>query len=139
MSKAAEAKKPSDSPKTKRPLGDEGSERQGRGFSMTQLAKIASWEGNGTRLELWEELLKDPIMALDKGLEVSRESPSALTSCSKFLRDSHTYCNELQFVGTGNLAKRCGKCPTGKAFWSCVDPWDSVRLRTASHLLECSR
>ena len=36
---------------------------------MTQNAKTAFWEENKTRLELWEEHLKDPIMALDKALK----------------------------------------------------------------------
>ena len=33
---------------------------------MIRLAKITFWEEKTTRLELWEEHLKDPIVAPDK-------------------------------------------------------------------------
>ena len=36
---------------------------------MIQLAKKTFWEEKNTRLELWEEHLKDPIIAVDKALK----------------------------------------------------------------------
>ena len=39
-----------------------------------QLAKITFWEEKKTRLELWEEHLKDPIIALDKAFKCSENS-----------------------------------------------------------------
>ena len=36
---------------------------------MTQIEKTTFWEQIKTRLELWEEHLKDPIVALDKALK----------------------------------------------------------------------
>ena len=41
---------------------------------MIRLAKITFWEAITTRLELWEEHLKDPIVALDKALKVRGRS-----------------------------------------------------------------
>ena len=36
---------------------------------MIRLAKTTFWKRSKTRLELWEEHLRDPIVALDKALK----------------------------------------------------------------------
>ena len=41
---------------------------------MTESAKTTSWKRNKTRLELWEEHLKHPIVALDKALKCAENS-----------------------------------------------------------------
>ena len=45
------------------------SHRTERKSFMIRLAKIAFWEEIQTQLELWEEHLKDPTVALDKALK----------------------------------------------------------------------
>ena len=77
-----------------------------------------------TRSALWEEHLKDPIVALDKALK----------------------CVEIFFRGLGPSARQkgvsqwralasskvCGKSRSGRAFLPYLDPLDSVCLRTES-------
>ena len=40
---------------------------------MIRLAETTFWEEIKTRLELWEEHLKDPIVALDKALKCVKD------------------------------------------------------------------
>ena len=63
-SKATGAKKPSESQKSKSPLGNEGGQRQGEMYYDP--ARKADISGRTkTRLGLWEEHLKDPIIAME--------------------------------------------------------------------------
>ena len=68
MSKAAGAKKPSESQNAKALWATKAAMTGGRN-SMIQLAKKTFLGRKQTRLELWEEHLKDPIIALDKALK----------------------------------------------------------------------
>ena len=72
---------------------------------------------NKTRLALWEEHLKDPIVALDKALESWSEDCLVET-----VTDGRRW----------PPSKFVGKKPIWEGVWSYLDPWDSVRLRTAS-------
>ena len=74
-----------------------------------------------TRLELWEEHLKDPVAALEKALNCPGIRLLGLAFGSKL---------RVASLWVPRFCKICGKGPIGKA--SCLDPWDSVRLRTAS-------
>ena len=64
MSRAAGVKKPNENQKAKAILENEGSQGQERDF-YDQNAKDNTLGSNKTRLELWDEHLKDPIVALD--------------------------------------------------------------------------
>ena len=68
MRKAAGVRKPNESKRSEGRLEDEGGKRRGSGFFMTQSARTTFWEEK-KRLELSEEHLKDPIVALDKALK----------------------------------------------------------------------
>ena len=79
-------------------------------------------ERNITRLELWEEHLKDPIVALDKALsawKISTEAGSrhigskAAMACDRVVSDLMLPLWE-------------------EVLWPFLDAWDSVRLRTTS-------
>ena len=84
MSKAAGAKKPSESQKAKA-LWAVKAAKDREMKSMTQPAKKTFFERKQTRLELREEHLKDPIIALDKSFEVRGESVSRLIVGSRLL------------------------------------------------------
>ena len=60
--------------KSESPLENEGSQRQERGFFYDPERKDTMLGRNKTRLELWEEHLKDPIVALDKALKCMENS-----------------------------------------------------------------
>ena len=56
------------------PLGNEGSQGQGSGYH-DPARKEDIWRRTKTRLELWQEHLKDPIIALEKVLKWCLENP----------------------------------------------------------------
>ena len=97
---------------------------------MTQKDNILG--RNKTRLELWEEHLKDPVVALDKSFEVRGESVSRQTVGSrafvKWLCSYATACGR----GSSGTVPKMWDIPLWESVWPCLDPWDSVRLRTAS-------
>ena len=81
---------------------------------------------NKTRLELWEEHLKGPIVALDKALKCV-ESSSWGVSRPETCGGSVLQWPVLAF------SKVCGKKkPIWEGVWPFLDPWDSVCLRTTS-------
>ena len=53
-----------------------------------------------------------------------------MTSCSKFFAKSHACCSGLRLGDFRHFAKDVGKSVLG--VWPYLDPWDRVRLRTAS-------
>ena len=83
-----------------------------------------------SRLELWEEHLKRPNHSFGRSSEVPRKSLSGLTSCSKFLRKVTRIAMACSW-GSGILQKMWER-PFWEGVWPHLDPWDSVRLRTAS-------
>ena len=62
-----------------------------------------------TRLEWWDEHLKDPIVALEKSLKVLREPQLRLATGSKRLVESRLDCNGLELRGYRDFCKRCGR------------------------------
>ena len=75
VSNAAGARKPSESQKkNKRPFGHEGSQGHRREEFCDPARKDTILGRKQTRLELWEEHLKDTIIALDKALKC-QENP----------------------------------------------------------------
>ena len=60
-----------------------------------------------TRLDLWEEHLKDPIIALDKAL-------LRLAITSILLVESRVDCNSLQLCGYRDFVKDVGRAVLGK-------------------------
>ena len=80
-----------------------------------------------TRLELWEEHFKDPIIA---SVEVLGESLLELASGSKRLVEVTCIAMACSCVGT-KILQKMWEGPFCEGVWPCVDPWDSVRLRTA--------
>ena len=110
-------------------MGHEDSRRQeGRILRLSPQRKHF-WEGNRTTLELWEEHLKDPIISLDKAVKCVENQYQG----SLLVRDlceivvSMTCGRE----GSGMVPELWGK-PLWEKVWPHLDPWDSVRLRTAS-------
>ena len=84
---------------------------------------------NQSRLELWKEHYKDPIVALDSALKCVETSCLAgfwpETFCGSGLQWSVVQRAQVSF-------QRCGKSFLGERVWPYFDRWDSVRLRTAS-------
>ena len=81
---------------------------------------------NKRRLELWEEHLKDPIVALDKALKCVENS------CKRVLlvREPCGGSNP-QWPASASF-KVCGRKPICEGVWLYLDPMDGVCLRTAS-------
>ena len=67
-----------------------------------------------TRLELWEEHLKDPKCSLGKSLKLLGVSLSELTSGSQVLVASRVGCNGLQSCGREDAAKDVGRALLGR-------------------------
>ena len=68
MSKATGARKPSESQKAKALLAMKAAKDRGEEY-YDSARKENILEEKNTRLELWEEHLKDPIIAVDKALK----------------------------------------------------------------------
>ena len=82
-------------------------------------------ERNKTRLELWEEHLKDPIVALGKALRCVENS------CWRVFGPRIFWRERSPIVGVGFL-QSLWKKPIWEGVWPYLDPMDSVCLRTAS-------
>ena len=81
-------------------------------------------ERNKTRLAVWEVHLKDPIVALDKALKCVENSYwRSWPGC--FVE------GVFAMAGVGVLQSLWEK-PMWEGVWPCLDPMDSVCLRTAS-------
>ena len=102
---------------------------------MIQLAKMTFWEGSRHNLELWEEHLKDPIMALDKALKCP-ETPIGVVLCLKVLATSHANCNGLRLCGLKHFAKDVAVLGRRLALRGPVGQRAPAR---GVHPLECSR
>ena len=87
---------------------------------MIRLAKTTFWR-NKTRLELWEEHLKDPFVALDKSPEVRGRSVLRLTVGSRLLWNRG--CNDLRPDGFRSDPRSVGQAFVGRgpmAFSGCM-------------------
>ena len=67
-----------------------------------------------TRLDLWEEHLKDPIIALEKNIILFGAPPLELTSGSKILLASRVGCSGLRSCGYQDFAKDVGRARLGR-------------------------
>ena len=76
MGRAAAPRKPNESHKSESPLENERGKGSGEFFCDPQ-RKDNILERNKTRLELWEEHLKDPIVALDRTPEWISAGPTS--------------------------------------------------------------
>ena len=96
---------------------------------MTQNAKTTFLGRNKTRPELWEEHLKGPIVALDKALKCVGELVLTWILARDILwKWPPMACGR---EGSGMIPEMWKK-PLWERVRPYWDPWDSVRLRTAS-------
>ena len=82
---------------------------------------------NETRLALWEEHLKNPIVALDKAIKCVCVWKIRIRG----LGPSAVWRECFEIAGVGFLQSLRDK-PTWEGVWPYLDPMDSVCLRTAS-------
>ena len=87
------------------------------------------------RLELWEEHLKDQIVALDKPLKCVEDPYQGGLLASSLEVD--LVFNGLWPRGAQEWCQRLWDKPLWESVWLYLDPWDSVRLRHSIHALEC--
>ena len=97
-----------------------------------ELARVAS--SCHIALDMWEEHLKDPTIALDKAVKCL----AGLTSGSKRFVKSRVSGNGLQLGGHGNWAKDEGKAFLGRRL-ALLGPLGQRALAHSVHLLERSR
>ena len=102
MSKAAGARKPSES-QTDKALWAMKAVKDRREDFYDPARKDNILKRNQTRLELWEEHLKDPIIALDKALEKLGDSVSRMIGGPRHF---------VEVVVFNGLRPRCQKCGT---------------------------
>ena len=136
MRKAAGVRKPSESQKAKALWKMKAARESGEDFYDTE-RKDNILGRNKTRLELWERHLKDPIVALDKALKcVENQYRGWLLDRDLSWNWSSMACGR---EGSGMVPKMWDK-PLWEGVWPYLDPWDTVRLRTAStHWTACSK
>ena len=96
---------------------------------MIQLKKKDILGGTKTRLELWEEHLKRPNHSLGKSMKVLGEPYLGWPLAPSFRWQIVWIALACSCVGTKNLQKMWDG-PFWEGVWPCLDPWDSVRLRT---------
>ena len=121
MSKATGANKPSESQKGKALLAMKAAEDRGEEY-YDPARKEDILERTKTRLELWEEHLKDPMIALEKA------SLLGLASGSKLPVASRVGCNGCSCAGGALLGRRL----------ALPGPVGQCALARSVHLLDCS-
>ena len=110
MSRAVGVKKPQESQKAKALWKNEGSSRMPEKNTSIQSVKTSILGRNNTRLALWEEYLKDPIVALDKALKCVE------ISCWRFFGPRTLVEGAiLQWPALASF-KVCGRSRSGRAF-----------------------
>ena len=109
MSRAAGVKKPTGSQKARALLRVKAARDGGEEFFLTQSEKTTFEGRNETRLELWEEHIIDPLVALDRSFEVCGKSVSRLTVGSRLVVD-------LVFNGLWRRGLRHGVKDVGQTF-----------------------
>ena len=128
LSQAAGAKKPSESQKSESPLGNESGLVQGEEF-YDPVCEEDILGRTTTRLELWEEHLKDPLAALAKALGCL-ENPylgwHLVLSLPTFVVEM-----AVSIVGA-KILQNMWEGLHWEGVWLDLDPWDVVRLRTSS-------
>ena len=130
MSRAAATKKPSESEKAKALWAMKAAKEREKEY-YDSARKDNMLGRRKTRLELWEEHLQDPIAALEKAL-TCLENPSESGHWFEAPRGKLREWQWPAVVRVLEFCKRCGKKPFCEGVWPQLDPWDSVRLRTAS-------
>ena len=109
MGRDVGAKKPSESQKAKALSAMQAAKDRGEVYH--DLARKEDMLGRTkTRLELWDEHRKDPIIALDKALKCL-ENPSEAAIGSRRLVDSRLDCSGLQLCGYRDFAKDVERAP----------------------------
>ena len=93
------------------------------------------WGRKLTRLELWEEHLKDPIIALDEALECFGESVSRLTSGSRHFVEVVVF-NRLRPRGLRHGAKDVGQTVVERCL-ALFGPVGSCASAHSLNALEC--
>ena len=83
-------------------------------------------ERSNTRLELWEEHLKDPIVALDKALKCVENS------CQESFVGPRTLRRKRSPIAAVGFLQSLWEKPIWKGMWPCLDPMDGVCSRTSS-------
>ena len=83
-----------------------------------------------TRVELWEEHIKDPIAALAKVLDFFLKFPFRagfwfVVCCCQ------SWWLQWPIVGA-KIFEKMWEGPYWEGVWPCLGPWDFVRLRTSS-------
>ena len=131
MSKAAEAKKPSESQKAKAFWAMKAAKDREEEY-CDPARKDHILGRRKTRLERVGRAPQRPNHCLGHSSEAPRKSLSGLTSGSRFLREVTQAVNGLRLDGLRRFAKDVGKTVLGRRLALRLDPWDSVRLRTAS-------
>ena len=124
MSKAAGVRKPNGSQKARALWKLKAARDSGENFYDPE-RKDNILGRNKTRLELWEEHLKDPIVALDRASKCVENQHQGRDLLSNW---SPMACGR---EGSGMVPKMWDK-PLWERIWPYLNPWDSVRLRTAS-------
>ena len=99
---------------------------------MIQLAKKRkNLDRTKTRLDLWEEHLKDPFAALAKALECLEKPFQCWPLVRSFLLPVVVVAMASSIVGA-KILRELLEGPCWEGVWPCLDPWDVVRLRTSS-------
>ena len=97
---------------------------------MVQLAEEILG-GTKNRLELWEEHLKDLFVALENALNCMENPYLSWPLVRSFSWQVVWVAMACSCVGT-KILQKMWTGPFWEGVWPCLDPWDSVRLRTAS-------
>ena len=115
---------PTRGPKNKSPLENKAAkDAREEYYEPTREDNI--WGRNETRLALWEERLKDPIVALDKALKCEWKM------CIRGLGPSAWRKECVAMAGVGFFQSLWEK-PIWEGVWPYLDPMENVCLRTAS-------
>ena len=128
MSRAVGVKKPQEAQKAKALWKTKASKDAGE-ESYDTTREDNTKGRNETWLALWEEHLKDPVVALDKALKCVEVQYWGWTLARVFCWiEVAMTCGR---VGSGLVPELWGN-PLWEKVWPFLDAWDSVRLRTAS-------
>ncbi len=124
LSEAAGVRKPNESKKAKAFWKMKAAKDSGDDFYHPE-RKDNVLGISGTRLELWEEHLKDPIVALDNALKCVENQYQGWLLARDFLWNWSSMTCVRECSGMVNKL-------LWESVWLYLDPRDSVRLRTAS-------
>ena len=124
MSRAVEVKKPQEAQKAKALSKMKAAKEAGEEYNDPTCQDNILGR-NQTRFALWEEHLKDPVVALDQSVEVRGEFVLEGLGPSAWWKE----CLALACAG---FFQRLWEKPIWEGVWPFLDPMDGVCLRTAS-------